>query len=89
MRDGGEFGVSAVGRLTKEMDEQECRRRNALSRTLPGFRLKVGDVVNIVDTFESGNAFLVEVGDQRTNECRWMGVLTPGEIEMDRTGGRN
>lgn len=87
MSGAGNIGVQAtVARLVREMGEPECRRRNALSQTAPGFRLKAGDVVQVVETFREG--FLVEFGPKAADRCDWMGVLYPSEIEMiDRDAG--
>src|SRR5215510_6649517 len=86
MRDAAEF-VNAVvtAKLRREMDERECKRRNALSRTSPGFSLRTGDVGTVVETFGTGEAFLVEFsknGKAAKGECDWMGVLYPTEIEL-------
>ena len=45
MRDAAEM-MSAVttARLNRELDERECKRRNALSQTSPGLVLRSGDV---------------------------------------------
>jgi len=86
MRDAAEM-VSAVmtARLNRELDERECKRRNALSKTSPGFVLRTGDVGTVVETFGTGEAFLVEFsknGKAAKGECDWMGVLYPTEIEV-------
>ena len=81
MSGAGNGSVQAsVARLVREMGEPECRRRNALSKTAPGFQLKAGDVVEVVETFQEG--FLVEFGPRSDDRCDWMGVLYPGEVEM-------
>ncbi len=83
MRDSGEFGTARlVAKLRREIDEGELRRRNALSRMASGLRFKSGDMVSIVETFGSGEAFLVEATNDHEDGCDWMGVLYPGEIEM-------
>ena len=86
MRDAAEM-MSAVttARLNRELDERECKQRNALSQTSPGFVLRAGDVGTVVETFGPGEAFLVEFvknGKAAKDECDWMGVLYPTEIEL-------
>jgi hypothetical protein len=86
MRDAAEL-VSAVmtAKLRRELDERECRRRNALSRTSPGFALRTGDVGTVLETLGDNEAFLVEFnknGGSAKDECEWLGVLYPAEIEM-------
>ena len=81
MADAGLVSVSVkTARLMRGMDERECQRRNALSRTKPGFALKSGDTVKVVESFNDG--FLVEAGASRKDSCDWMGVLYPSEIEL-------
>ena len=80
MRDSGDFASQMRARVLRAMDERECKRRNALSRFKPGFRLQVGDEVSVVETFGANEAYLVEV--KAAGDCAWMGVLQPGEIEM-------
>jgi hypothetical protein len=79
--------VSAA-RLTRELDENECRRRNALSSSIPGFALRSGDVGTVLETLGNNEAFLVEFnrnGKAANGQCDWLGVLYPAEIEvMDR-----
>ena len=41
MRDAAEIG-STTAKLRREIDENECKRRNALSKTSPGFTLRTG-----------------------------------------------
>ncbi len=86
MRDAAEFMVAATtARLRREIDERECRQRNALSKTTPGFTLRTGDVGTVVETFGTGEAFLVEftkTGKAAKGECDWMGVLYPTEVEL-------
>ena len=85
-----------TAKLRRELDERECKRRNALSKTSPGFALRPGDVGTVVETFGTGEAFLVEFnknGKAAKGECDWMGVLYPTEIELgsgtaDRADGR-
>ena len=86
MRDAADFMTTmTTARLRREMDERECKRRNALSKTSPGFALRTGDVGTVVETFGPGEAFLVEFstnGKAAKGECDWMGVLYPTEIEL-------
>jgi len=88
MRDAAEMmSAMVLARVTREMDERECKRRNALSKTSPGFVLRPGDVGTVVETFGSNEAFLVEFnknGHDATNSCDWMGVLYPAEIEVSQ-----
>jgi hypothetical protein len=86
MRDAAEI-MSAVttARLIREINEGECKRRNALSQNSPGFVLRPGDIGTVVETFGSNEAFLVEInknGKAENGTCDWMGVLYPAEIEM-------
>jgi hypothetical protein len=86
MRDAVETAVPmTAARLRRELDEHECKRRNALSRTIPGFTLHTGDVGTVLETLGNNEAFLVEFnrnGDARKGECDWLGVLYPAEIEV-------
>ena len=86
MRDAADMmAAMTTARLRREMDERECKRRNALSKTSPGFVLRAGDVGTVVETFGPGEAFLVEFnknGKAAKGECDWMGVLYPTEIEL-------
>ena len=86
MRDAAEVGLAAMtARLIRELDERECKQRNALSRNAPGFMLEAGEVGTVVETFGRGEAFLVEFNKNGTTakgQCDWMGVLYPAEIEL-------
>ena len=86
MRDTLEVGGAVKSaRLTRGLDELECRRRNALSATKPGLQLVPGEVVTVLETFGTGEAFLVEFKKTKTTNpdtCDWLGVLYPAEIEM-------
>jgi hypothetical protein len=86
MRDAADFmAAMTTAKLRRELDERECKRRNALSTTSPGFSLQTGDVGTVVETFGTGEAFLVEFsknGRAAKGECDWMGVLYPTEIEL-------
>src|SRR5690606_11348726 len=50
MRDVAESTMVSTARLTRGLDEHECRRRNALSRSIPGFALRSGDVGTVLET---------------------------------------
>lgn len=87
MRDAadGNNATTLTARLRREMDERECKARNALSTTEPGLKLEPGTVLTVVETFGSNEAFLVEFNRptrRETDACDWMGVLYPTEIEM-------
>lgn len=76
------FGEAmTTAKLLREIDTSECLRRNALSKKQPGLRLRQGSVVTVLETLDQGNAFLVEFGERREN-CDWLGVLYPAEIEF-------
>ncbi len=92
MRDAAELMTAVTtAKLRREMDERECRQRNALSQTRPGLRLQTGDVVTVVETFGSNEAYLVEFNrnTRAANACDWMGVLYPAELEMVGAGAEN
>ncbi len=75
----GEYAKSA--RLLVALDEFESKRRNALDRTAPGYKLRPGQTGTVLETFAAGEAFLVEFGP-RTNGCDWLGVLYRSELEL-------
>jgi hypothetical protein len=75
----------STAKLRRQLDEHECRRRNALSKSVPGLVLRPGDVGTVLETLGNNEAFLVEFnrGGKATNgECDWLGVLYPTEIEV-------
>jgi len=85
MRDAAEATMASTARLRRELDEHECKRRNALSKTIPGFVLRTGDVGTVLETLGNNEAFLVEFNRNdkaKKGECDWLGVLYPAEIEM-------
>ena len=86
MRDTLEVtAVVKSARLTRGLDEAECRRRNALSANKPGLHLVPGETVTVLETFGTGEAFLVEFKKTKTtnpDSCDWLGVLYPAEIEL-------
>lgn len=90
MRDAVEVSMPSTARLRRELTEQECRRRNALSKSVPGFVLRPGDVGTVLETLGNNEAFLVEFnrnGKAKNGECDWLGVLYAAEIEVvDRQG---
>ena len=89
MRDVAEVAMAVtMAKLRRELDEVECKRRNALSQTIPGFALNTGDVGTVLETLGDREAFLVEFnknGKSEKNECEWLGVLYPAEIEVVET----
>ncbi len=86
MRDAAfETGKVMTARLLRPLSEHEARERNALSATKPGLKLQTGDVVTVVETFDSGSSFLVEFtkgGKPKKDSCDWMGVVSVNEIEV-------
>jgi len=85
MRDAAQSTTALTAKLRRELDERECKRRNALSSTIPGFALQPGDVGTVLETLGNNEAFLVEFsknGKAAKGECEWLGVLYPTEIEM-------
>jgi len=85
MRDAVEGMPVSTARLRRELDEDECRRRNALSKTIPGFVLRPGDIGTVLETLGENEAFLVEFnrnGNAAQGGCDWLGVLYPAEIEV-------
>jgi hypothetical protein len=85
MRDAAEFMAAVTtAKLRRELDERECKQRNALSRTRPGLVLRPGDVGTVVETFGSNEAFLVEFNKngKAADACDWMGVLYPSEVDV-------
>jgi hypothetical protein len=89
MRDVADVAMAVtVAKLRRELDEVECKRRNALSHTTPGFALQTGDVGTVLETLGNNEAFLVEFsknGKAKKNECEWLGVLYPAEIDVVET----
>lgn len=89
MRDAANgTAVATTAKLMRELDERECKRRNALSHTTPGFSLHMGDVGTVLETLGNREAFLVEFnrnGQAQKNECEWLGILYPAEIEVVET----
>jgi hypothetical protein len=80
-----ETGKVMTARLLRPLSEHEARERNALSATKPGLKLQTGDVVTVVETFDSGSSFLVEFnkgGKPKKDSCDWMGVVSFNEIEV-------
>ena len=66
MSDAAGFGEMMLrAKLVREIDEGECRRRNALSEKGKGLALRQGSVVTVLETLDEGKAFLVEFGQRR------------------------
>jgi hypothetical protein len=85
MRDVAASTTVSKARLMRELDEHECKRRNALSKSVPGFALRPGEVGTVLETLGNNEAFLVEFnrnGKAKSGECEWLGVLYPAEIEV-------
>jgi hypothetical protein len=86
MRDVAASTTVSRARLMRELDEHECKRRNALSKSVPGFALSSGEVGTVLETLGNNEAFLVEFsrnGKAEKGECEWLGVLYPAEIEVE------
>jgi hypothetical protein len=85
MRDVAVSTTVSTARLMRGLDEHECKRRNALSRSVPGFALSSGDVGTVLETLGNNEAFLVEFnrnGKAANGQCDWLGVLYAAEIEV-------
>jgi hypothetical protein len=76
-----------TAKLLREIDVDECRRRNALSNKRVDLSLRQGSVVTVLESLDQGRAFLVEFGERTPDVCDWLGVLYPSEIEFE--GGRS
>ena len=86
MSDAAGFGEMMLrAKLVREIDEGECRRRNALSEKGKASHLRQGSVVTVLETLDEGKAFLVEFGQRAPDTCDWLGVLYPSEIEIMRS----
>lgn len=72
-----------TAKLLREIDIEECQRRNALSNKRGDLRLQQGSVVTVLESLDQGRAFLVEFGEQAPDTCDWLGVLYPSEIEFE------
>jgi hypothetical protein len=84
MSDAAGFGVTVkTAKLLREIDADECRRRNALSNKRVDLRLSQGSKVTVLESLDQGRAFLVEFGEQTPDRCDWLGVLYPSEIEFE------
>jgi len=81
----GAVEKAMTARLSRSIDEVECKRRNALSRHRPGYELQPGQVGTILETLEEGSAFLIEFGQDDSDACDWLGVLYASEIEVHST----
>jgi hypothetical protein len=47
--------------------------------------LVAGSVGMVADSFDGGEAFLVEFGSRGPDKCDWLGVLYASEIELMAT----
>jgi hypothetical protein len=84
MSDAAGFGaVVKTAKLLREIDADECRRRNALSNKRGDLSLSEGTVVTVLESLDQGRAFLVEFGETAPETCDWLGVLYPSEIEFE------
>jgi hypothetical protein len=84
MSDAAGFGTMVkTAKLIRDIDSDECQRRNALSKKRGDLRLRPGTVVTVLETLDQGNAFLVEFGERTPDSCDWLGVLYPSEIEFE------
>jgi hypothetical protein len=85
MRDAAEVMAVTTAKLRREMDERECKRRNALSKTSPGLVLRPGDCRHRGRDVRHGRGIpgrVQQKGRARKDSCDWMGVLYPTEIEV-------
>lgn len=83
MSDAAGFGaLTKTAKLLREIDIDECQRRNALSNKRGGLRLRQGSTVTVLESLDQGRAFLVEFGEQAPDTCDWLGVLYPSELEF-------
>ena len=84
MSDAAGFGAMVkTAKLRREIDADECRRRNALTNKRVDLRLSEGSVVTVLESLDQGRAFLVEFAERTPDSCDWLGVLYPSEIEFD------
>ena len=90
MSDAAGFGeMVRTAKLVRDLDAGECLRRNALTNKRPGMQLRQGATVTVLETLDQGNAFLVEFGEKTPENCDWLGVLYPAEIEFEKTATRS
>ena len=67
------------------MEDSKPSQEVVLLHDMPEEGLYTGDVGTVVETFGTGEAFLVEFnknGKAAKGECDWMGVLYPTEVEL-------
>ncbi len=69
-------------RLTIALNERDCARRNALSHKPPALTLPQGSIGTLVETFDNGDALMVEFGGDGPDQCDWLGILQGPEIEL-------
>ena len=72
--------------LTRQLEATEYAQRNALSDKTPHLMLPVGSIGIVVDQLSDG--YLVEFGTSGSDECDWLGVLYPSEIELAVDGAK-
>lgn len=83
MSDAAGFGVmTKTAKLLREIDIDECQRRNALSNKRGDLRLKQGSTVTVLESLDQGRAFLVEFAERSPETCDWLGVLYPSELDF-------
>ena len=91
MRDAAEMTAVTTAKLRREMDERECKRRNALSKTSPGLRCGRATSAPCWRRSATNEAFLVEFnknGKARKASATGWACCIPTEIEvMDRATG--
>jgi hypothetical protein len=69
-------------RLIRQIDKQECARRNALTGKVAGLALAAGTIGTVVDTFGNGDAYMVEFGSRGADDCDWLGILYASELQL-------
>ena len=67
--------------LARDLDSNECARRNALSAKLEGMTLRRGQAGNVLEFLEQGTAFLVEFNDDHSGACIWLGILYSQDVQ--------
>ena len=72
--------------LTRPLGSTECAERNALTIKPVHLMLPVGSIGIVVDQLSDG--YLVEFGTSGSDECDWLGVLYPSEIELAVDGAK-
>jgi hypothetical protein len=86
MSDAAGFGeITKTATLLREIDTDECQRRNALSNKRGDLKLLPGAQVTVLESLDQGRAFLVEFAERSPDTCDWLGVLYTSELEFERT----